>query len=116
MSNVNWRTIRENITWNQADSEQALLKQRAAQYAAPQKRISNEEIADALTVLAFDLGSERYAIEVSFVRAVRPLSKITPVPGVPDFYRGVMNLRGQIITLIDLRYFLRSAPIIKPVK
>ncbi|MCU0495717.1 MAG: chemotaxis protein CheW [Anaerolineae bacterium] len=105
MSQVDWRVIRENITWNEADSEQALLKQRADQYAAPQKRISTDENTHSLTVLAFDLGTERYAVEVSFVRAVRSLSKITPVPGVPDFYRGVMNLRGQIITLMDLRRF-----------
>lgn len=39
------------------------------------------------------------------VQAVRTLPRITPVPGVPAFYRGVVNLRGKITTVIDLRLF-----------
>ncbi|MFW5691912.1 MAG: chemotaxis protein CheW, partial [Chloroflexota bacterium] len=39
------------------------------------------------------------------VRTVREVHSITPVPAVPQFYRGVVNIRGQIITVMDLRIF-----------
>jgi purine-binding chemotaxis protein CheW len=37
------------------------------------------------------------------IRGVRSAGKITPVPGVPSFYPGVVNIRGQIVTVLDLR-------------
>jgi len=53
-----------------------------------------------------DLGAERYGIDVTTVTSVRAMSTLTRVPGVPPFYRGVVNVRGQIITVLDLRVFL----------
>ncbi len=83
---------------------QERLRQRAVQYAAPLK--TPEDTHDTgFNVLTFDLGDERYSVDVHLVRSVRPVGKIAPVPGLPRFYTGVVNLRGTITTILDLRVF-----------
>jgi purine-binding chemotaxis protein CheW len=51
------------------------------------------------------LVNERYAIETRYVREVGPLVDVTPVPGTPEFVRGVGNLRGEITAIIELGRF-----------
>ncbi|MCX6884517.1 MAG: chemotaxis protein CheW [Verrucomicrobia bacterium] len=53
--------------------------------------------------LTFALGSESYAIPVLKVREIIRVSHITLVPHMPDYIRGVINLRGKIIPVMDLR-------------
>ena len=53
--------------------------------------------------LTFILGGESYAIPVLKVREIIRLTRITTVPQMPDFIRGVINLRGKIIPVMDLR-------------
>jgi len=53
--------------------------------------------------LTFILGSESYAIPVLKVREIIRLTSITTVPQMPDYIRGVINLRGKIIPVMDLR-------------
>lgn len=53
--------------------------------------------------LTFALGDESYAVDVRKVREIIRLTSITAVPQMPDFIRGVINLRGKIIPVIDLR-------------
>ena len=53
--------------------------------------------------LTFCLGTEQYGIEILRVREIIGLIAITPLPRTPEFVRGVMNLRGRIIPVIDLR-------------
>ncbi|WP_319475924.1 chemotaxis protein CheW [Marispirochaeta aestuarii] len=53
--------------------------------------------------LAFTLGEEKYAIEVSRVKEVLEFRTITRIPGTPTVMRGVMNVRGEIIPVLDLR-------------
>lgn len=54
-------------------------------------------------MLTFRLGSEQYAIDVLGVQEIKVYSQITRVPNVPSFVKGVMNLRGTVIPVIDLR-------------
>jgi purine-binding chemotaxis protein CheW len=107
---LNFKAIWESLEWHddtQLVSIQKRLKQRAQQYAAPIKeRVASEDVE---TVLAFTLGEERYGVDVMLVRAVRPSTKITRVPDTPPFYRGVLNVRGQIISVLDLRVFLGTS-------
>jgi purine-binding chemotaxis protein CheW len=56
-------------------------------------------------VLEFRLASETYAIETVYVRATSPLRELTPLPGTPAFLLGLINLRGQILSVIDLKRF-----------
>ncbi|MGA2546544.1 MAG: chemotaxis protein CheW [Rectinemataceae bacterium] len=60
---------------------------------------------DLIDVIEFRLASEAYAIEYSYVREVHPLRDFTPLPGTPPFILGIVNLRGQIISVVDLRVF-----------
>ncbi len=53
--------------------------------------------------LSFSLGKEEYAIELLSVREVTAIPEITPVPFTPSYFLGFMNLRGQVISIIDLR-------------
>lgn len=49
------------------------------------------------------LGSDLYALELSQVKEVIPMTKVTPVAGAPSHVVGVVDLRGTVITLIDVR-------------
>jgi purine-binding chemotaxis protein CheW len=60
--------------------------------------------------LVFSLGDEAYAIGLRHVREVLEMAPLTPVPGAPTAVRGVMNLRGQVVPVVDLgRRFDRPA-------
>lgn len=113
---MNWQNVLHQLEWDDATrQERALhqrLKERARLYAQP-KVDAEAELADALHVVAFMLGDERCALDVRSVRGVRSVEHITRVPSVPIFYRGVVNVRGQIISALDLRAFfgLDGAPL-----
>ena len=53
--------------------------------------------------LAFSLKEEEFAVPLSAVREVIALPEITPVPHAPQHFLGIMNLRGQVISVMDLR-------------
>ncbi|PWU14492.1 MAG: chemotaxis protein CheW [Verrucomicrobia bacterium] len=53
--------------------------------------------------LSFTLRGESYGIPVLKIREIIRFTRITPLPQVPDFIRGVINLRGKIIPVVDLR-------------
>jgi purine-binding chemotaxis protein CheW len=53
--------------------------------------------------LTFFLGSEEYAIEILKVQEIIGLMSITPVPKMPEYIRGVLNLRGKIVPVMNLR-------------
>jgi purine-binding chemotaxis protein CheW len=53
--------------------------------------------------LSFLLGKEEYCIEIGRVREIMAMVPVTPLPQTPAFIRGVINLRGAIIPIVDLR-------------
>lgn len=54
-------------------------------------------------VVVFQLGKEMYGADISVVREVGPLQRVTRVPRTPAYVEGVTNLRGRVIPVIDLR-------------
>ncbi len=56
-----------------------------------------------IQIVNFNVDSVDYGVPVEQVREVRDMQSVTPVPGSPIFVEGVTNLRGQIITVMDLR-------------
>lgn len=60
---------------------------------------------DYLEVLEFLLASETYAVETLFVREVYPMTELTPLPCTPAFVFGLINIRGQIMTVMDMKRF-----------
>jgi len=65
----------------------------------------DEEDEDTLSnrFLTFHLGGEDYGLEIRYVTEIVGVQKITVVPDLPDFVKGVVNLRGQVIPVIDVR-------------
>lgn len=61
--------------------------------------------------LTFVLDGEEYGAEILKVREILGLMDITPVPQTPDFVAGVINLRGKVIPVIDLRSRFQMAPV-----
>lgn len=57
--------------------------------------------------LAFQLSNEQYAIPLLQVKEVIEMTEPTPVPQAPPYFRGIINLRGQVISILDLRTKLR---------
>lgn len=53
--------------------------------------------------LTFNLGEESYGIEIRFVTEIIGIQEITVVPEVPSFIKGIINLRGKIIPVMDVR-------------
>jgi purine-binding chemotaxis protein CheW len=58
---------------------------------------------DGNQYLTFPLGPEEYGVEILKVQEIRGYSPITPIPNTPPHIKGVMNLRGVIIPVVDLR-------------
>ncbi len=90
---------------NQGDSASAnTLEQRTRQLA---RQVSEENVSlDARRFLTFSLGTERYGWPVGRVRAIARVERLTPVPSAPAYYRGVVSLRGQVLSVMDLRLYL----------
>lgn len=58
--------------------------------------------APAVQLLRFAVGDERYAVRIDAVREILEVTRSTPLPLMPSFVRGVMNLRGAVVPVIDL--------------
>lgn len=61
------------------------------------------EISESTQYLTFKLEEEQFALDISKVREVLEFSTVTKVPKTPDFMRGVINLRGSVVPVIDMR-------------
>lgn len=57
----------------------------------------------AMQVLVFNLGAEEYGVDILKVQEIRGYGDVTRIANVPDFIKGVTNLRGSIIPIVDLR-------------
>ena len=67
------------------------------------QRDKSKYTGDAIQLVTFKLGRETFSVNVNQVREIGKVEEITHVPKMPEFIEGVMNLRGQITTVIDLR-------------
>jgi purine-binding chemotaxis protein CheW len=65
--------------------------------------MSTQDVKEVSTYLTFSLGDETFALDVANVREVLDLIDLTKVPRTPDFMRGVINLRGSVVPVVDMR-------------
>ena len=79
------------------------LKLRARVLA--KKSLKKDQNEARLEVVEFILAHEKYAIELIHILEVLRLKELTPLPGTPTFVLGIINFRGQIISIIDLKKF-----------
>jgi len=53
--------------------------------------------------ISFAIGDDQYGVDIMAVREIKGWSQINPLPGQPDYMRGVLNLRGAMVPIVDLR-------------
>lgn len=110
---IDWREVERRLEAAQAAVERVwapspeetrrILKARAEVLA--RQPAQAEAAGEHLEVVEFVLAYEHYAVETRYVREVYPLENLTPLPCTPAFVLGVVNLRGEILSVIDLKKF-----------
>src|SRR3972149_683575 len=111
--NIEWKEIHQRLAASRKVIElesnrtpeeiRKILKTRARVFARePEDHDKNGESVD---VLEFRLASENYAVELPFIQEVCPLKALTTLPGTPPFVTGIVNVRGQIYSVIDIKKF-----------
>lgn len=111
---LNWERVREWISAAQTalaaqdqlapgDLELAWARRAAALARVPAK----EETGDQVDLVLLRLGRETYGFDAHYVLDIRPALAITPVPRVPEWIAGVANHRGRILSVTDLKRYLR---------
>jgi purine-binding chemotaxis protein CheW len=82
-------------------NERDILRFRAGVLA--EKKVSGTDGSDFIKLLLFRLLTETYGIELRYIRIVYGIKELTRIPGVPDFISGIINMRGEIISIVDLK-------------
>jgi purine-binding chemotaxis protein CheW len=113
---IDWERVRQRLARAARANEEvgrlsperarAVMDERARLLARPAAQAESD--AAGLDVLAFAAG-ERYGVEARYVREVIRLPGVTPLPGAPEFLVGVVNLRGLILPVMDIRRILGEA-------
>jgi len=62
-----------------------------------------DSAADSAELINFAIGDEQYGVDIMAVREIKEWSNVTHLPKQPDYVRGVLNLRGAVLPIIDLR-------------
>jgi purine-binding chemotaxis protein CheW len=85
-------------------NEAAVLKARARALARP---VAEPEAASKslLEILNFRLADENYGLETKYIQEVCPFKDLTPLPCTPSFLLGIVNVRGRIVPVLDLKRF-----------
>ena len=110
---INWKEIRSRLEAAKTELERGfqptdeerdkILKERDKIFSRELE--AKEEKDEYVEVLEFLLAHEMYGVELKYVREVYPLKELTPIPEIPAFVLGVVNVRGQILSVIDIKKF-----------
>ncbi len=108
---VDWDRLRQRLEAARSnvdreltpEEKRGILRRRAKELA---RRLEQDQGAEAsLDILEFLLTHETYAIEMCWVAETYPLKDLTPLPCTPPFVAGIINVRGRILSVIDIRKF-----------
>lgn len=86
-----------------ADTDEETLQLRAGELAQVPSAVLKTE--DYIDVVTFMLAYETYGIPINHVREVYPLKDLTPLPCTPSFVAGIINVRGEVLSVVDLKKF-----------
>jgi purine-binding chemotaxis protein CheW len=110
---IDWREIERGMELSRVaieriwaptqEDSQRILKARAQ--ALAREAVPAESADASIEVIEFLLAHERYAIASEYVRGVDPLDDFTPLPCTPFFVLGIVNVRGEILSVIDIKKF-----------
>jgi purine-binding chemotaxis protein CheW len=92
----------------EAEDLPALWRRRAVELAEGPDR--DREVGELLTLVLLRLGADRYAVPITSVREILRVGRLTQVSTAPAFVLGVINLRGVIMSVLDLRVFFGLEP------
>lgn len=81
------------------DAVERVLEERAAALA---RREDTAGASLRVEIVEFTVSGERYALESTWIREVQPLRNLTPLADTPAYVRGIVNIRGQIMPVVDL--------------
>jgi purine-binding chemotaxis protein CheW len=111
-SDLDWANLHRRLDVSQAalkrkltpglEENRKILRDRARLLAAGSKADATAP-RSLLEIVEFVLGPERYGIESSRIREIHPLNEYTPLPCTPAFVLGLVNVRGQILSIIDIK-------------
>ncbi len=92
----------EEVGFLTKEQEKEILHRRAVELSG----FKDEAVKDRTPIARFLISGEWYGLDVRKIREVLEIKKISWVPGTPNYVLGVVNLRGEILSIIDLgRYF-----------
>ena len=75
-----------------------------AQHNSPDRSPAADAVSTDLSeFISFAIGDDQYGVDIMAVREIKEWSNVTPLPNQPDYMRGVLNLRGVIVPILDLR-------------
>ena len=86
-----------------APDVQRVLDERARQLA---RSPETEVVGESIRLLVLNVGTEQYGVDIQHVQEIEPLQRLTPIPGTPGFWAGVVNLRGNMHSVLDLGRYL----------
>ncbi len=107
-----WAGLRSRLDASQAAMERKLspgpkekreILQARTRLLAAWGKIEATAPDQLLEVVEFVLGTEHYGIELSHIREIHPLGEFTPLPCTPAFVLGLVNVRGQILSVINIK-------------
>lgn len=75
-----------------------------------QEMLEQEEDTQKGRFLTFSLGKETYGIEIRYVTEIIGIQAITEIPELPEYIKGIINLRGKIIPVMDVRLRFKKEP------
>ena len=110
-NSIDWSAVHRRLQSANAAIERAVtpsvgeknstLKERARILSLEAR--SNEAGEEYIEIVEFLLAQERYGIETRHIREVYPLKELTPLPSTPPFVLGVVNARGRIVPVVDIK-------------
>lgn len=110
---IDWAEVRRRVDaarlatergWAPLPEERRrILKERARALAAV--AVEQPAAETMVEVVKFLLAGETYGIELAFVREVHPLKAFTPLPCTPAFVLGIVNVRGEMLAVVDIKKF-----------
>lgn len=102
-----WADVDILSLFPQDEESRSIMNKRTLEIAAKSNlKLASGELHVKNKYISFNLNNDSYCIALDFVKEVLKDTSITRVPGTPDFIEGIMNLRGDYITVINLKKFL----------
>jgi purine-binding chemotaxis protein CheW len=109
-TNVRWEQLRKRLDELESRLQEGFgmrsegLLERLRERTSNWAKVAQEQTPlEQMEVLNFSLSDERYAIGSEHVAQVLPLNQYTPLPNTPAYVLGIVNVRGRIVSVLDLR-------------